>query len=86
VIYEMTTGCELSRLVPTELDYSYIEHAGCRRVLKYIFSRSKGRFRRGITKVLREERRGGGKGEREGGAGRERGGGKGGEGRGGGGN
>ena len=52
VIYEMSAGRELSRLVPNEMDLRCVEDASCREILQYVFSRKDdGKFKRGIIKA-----------------------------------
>jgi len=56
VIYEMSAGRELSRLVPNAEDLDNVWDEGCREVLCYIFQRKEGgRFKRGIIKVRIKE-------------------------------
>lgn len=52
VIYEMSAGRELSRLVPNEQDFSCVADPGCREALRYIFARREGgRFKSGIISI-----------------------------------
>lgn len=52
VIYEMSAGKELSRLVPREEDYRCVPDEGCIDILQYIFAKKdNGRFKHGIIKV-----------------------------------
>lgn len=52
VIYEMAAGKELTRLIPSEVDYQCVEDEDCKEILQYIFTRKdNGRFERGIIKV-----------------------------------
>ena len=51
-MYEMSTGYDLSTLLPLDSDYARVADAWCRDVLRYIFKRNKnGHFRHNIMKV-----------------------------------